>query len=72
MSPFQNAQNTPSHKRHNQFPQNNPRNTHENTNRGSNAFLIIGPLLHTLDLIQTIEQVVIETLGPLTIQWLMR
>ena len=37
----QNAQNTPntlSHKRHSQFPQHNHRNTHENTNRCSNAF----------------------------------
>ena len=35
-------------------------------------FLIIGPLLHIIDLIHAIEQVVIETLGLLTIQWLMR
>ena len=35
-------------------------------------FLIIGPLLHIIDLIHAIEQMVIETLGPLTIQWLMR
>ena len=35
-------------------------------------FLIIGPLLHKIDLIHAIEQVVMETLGPLTIQWLMR
>ena len=34
-------------------------------------FLIIGPLLHIIDLIHAIKQVVIETLGPLTIQWLM-
>ena len=41
MSHTQNAHNTPntpSHKRHGQFPQNNHRNNHENTNRGSNAF----------------------------------
>ena len=35
-------------------------------------FLIVGPLLHIIDLIHTTEQVVIETLGPLTIQWFMR
>ena len=41
MSHTQNAHNTPntpSHKRHGQFPQNNHRNNHENTNRGLNAF----------------------------------
>ena len=41
MSHTQNAKNTPntpSHKRHGQFPQNNHRNNHENTNRVSNAF----------------------------------
>ena len=35
-------------------------------------FLIIGCLLHIIDLIHAVEQVVTETLGPLTIQWLMR
>ena len=38
MSHTQNAQNMPSYKRHSQFPQNSHRNTHEKTNRGSNAF----------------------------------
>ena len=35
-------------------------------------FLIVGPLFHIIDLIHTIGQVVIETYGPLAIQWFMR
>ena len=34
-------------------------------------FLIVGPLSHKIDLIHAIGQVVIETLGHLTIQWFM-